>query len=134
MEFVAEMIEKDFYLTGSTAIEDRLQQGVPEAISHIRKAGLKMWVLTGDKLETAINIGYSSGLLDENSKMCLLEGSTLNDVESELKNCDELTHSIAVVISGESLILINTSDVLKALLNALLDKAAVVLACRVSPI
>ena len=58
------MLEKDFELIGSTAIEDRLQQGVPEAINHIRKAGIKIWVLTGDKTETAISIGFSSGLLD----------------------------------------------------------------------
>ena len=64
MEEVAYLLEKDFELIGSTAIEDRLQQGVPEAINHIRKAGIKIWVLTGDKTETAISIGFSSGLLD----------------------------------------------------------------------
>ena len=61
---VNEEIERDLVLVGSTAIEDKLQDGVPETIRIIREAGIKVWVLTGDKVETAINIGYSSKLLD----------------------------------------------------------------------
>jgi len=57
-------IEKNIHIVGSTAIEDKLQDGVPEAISNIRKAGIKLWVLTGDKRETATEIGYSSKVLD----------------------------------------------------------------------
>lgn len=53
-------------LIGSTAIEDKLQEGVPDCIKFLREAGVKVWVLTGDKVETAINIGYSSRLLDNN--------------------------------------------------------------------
>lgn len=53
-------------LIGSTAIEDKLQDGVPECIHFLREAGVKVWVLTGDKVETATNIGYSSKLLDNN--------------------------------------------------------------------
>jgi magnesium-transporting ATPase (P-type) len=59
------LIEKDLTLLGATAIEDRLQEGVPEAIASLAKAGLKIWVLTGDKIETAINIGRSCKLLTE---------------------------------------------------------------------
>jgi P-type E1-E2 ATPase len=50
---------------GSTAIEDKLQEEVPETIRLIRDAGIKLWVLTGDKIETAINIGYSCQLLEK---------------------------------------------------------------------
>lgn len=57
---VNELIERDLILIGSTAIEDKLQEGVPETIKYIRDAGIKVWVLTGDKIETAINIGFSS--------------------------------------------------------------------------
>lgn len=64
LEKAAANLEIDFEISGSTAIEDRLQEGVPEAILHIRKAGIKLWILTGDKIETAVNIGYSCGLLD----------------------------------------------------------------------
>lgn len=52
-------IEKDLNLLGATAIEDKLQDGVPEAIARLAEADINIWVLTGDKQETAINIGYS---------------------------------------------------------------------------
>ena len=52
------------YLVGATAIEDRLQDEVPETIQQLKAAGIKVWVLTGDKIETAKNIGYACGLLD----------------------------------------------------------------------
>ena len=50
-------------IIGITAIEDRLQDGVPDTIKDLLRAGIKLWVLTGDKVETAINIGFSSKLL-----------------------------------------------------------------------
>ena len=53
-------------MIGATAIEDKLQDKVPECIRDFLKAGIKVWVLTGDKIETAINIGYSCNLLKEN--------------------------------------------------------------------
>ena len=62
MKVTAEL-EKDLTIAGVTAIEDKLQVGVPQAIQKILKGGIKLWVLTGDKLETAINIGYSCNLL-----------------------------------------------------------------------
>ena len=49
-----ELIEKDLRLLGATAIEDKLQDGVPETIADLKEAGIKIWVATGDKLETAI--------------------------------------------------------------------------------
>merc|ERR1719502_1792667 len=56
-------IETDLELIGATAIEDKLQNGVPDAVSKLAKAGIKIWVLTGDKEETAINIGFATQLL-----------------------------------------------------------------------
>lgn len=64
MDEVVDRLENDFKLLGSTAIEDRLQDEVEETINKIKLAGIKLWVLTGDKIETAINIGYACGLLD----------------------------------------------------------------------
>lgn len=55
---MAELIEKDLILIGATAIEDKLQEGVPTCIETLSRAGIKIWVLTGDKMETAINIAY----------------------------------------------------------------------------
>lgn len=57
LEEVAELIETNMQLIGATAIEDKLQEGVPDAIASLATAGIKIWVLTGDKEETAINIG-----------------------------------------------------------------------------
>ncbi|KAF9942506.1 hypothetical protein BGZ67_001488 [Mortierella alpina] len=63
LEDLAEEMERDLQLLGATGIEDRLQDGVPETIRLIQRAGIKIWVLTGDKMETAISIGVSTGLL-----------------------------------------------------------------------
>ena len=59
------MLEVNFDLIGSTAIEDKLQEDVGKTIFDIKRAGVQLWVLTGDKIETAINIGYSCQLLNE---------------------------------------------------------------------
>jgi len=71
--------ERDLTLVGATAIEDRLQDElrrivvtIAETIEFMRRAGIKVWVLTGDKVDTAKNIGYSCKLLTHNS-MQLLE-------------------------------------------------------------
>lgn len=69
LEHVAELIEQDLYLLGGTAIEDRLQDGVPDTIALLAKAGIKLWVLTGDKVETAINIGFSCNLLNNDMEL-----------------------------------------------------------------
>lgn len=57
---VSDEIERDLRLLGATAIEDRLQDGVPETIADLKIAGIKIWVATGDKLETAIGKLYGS--------------------------------------------------------------------------
>lgn len=59
IDAVGAEVEQEFKLLGSTAIEDKLQENVGETIKAIRDAKVKVWVLTGDKIETAINIGYS---------------------------------------------------------------------------
>ena len=59
---VAELIEKDLIFIGCTAIEDKLQEGVPNCIETLSRAGIKIWVLTGDKMETAINIAYGKSV------------------------------------------------------------------------
>lgn len=69
LESVAELIEQDLMLIGGTAIEDRLQEGVPDTISLLGQAGIKLWVLTGDKVETAINIGFSCNLLSNDMEL-----------------------------------------------------------------
>ncbi|VTJ66445.1 Hypothetical predicted protein [Marmota monax] len=84
LEECYEIIEKDLLLLGATAIEDRLQAGVPETIATLLKADIKIWVLTGDKQETAINIGYSCRLVSQNMTLILMKEDSL-DVSSFLK-------------------------------------------------
>ena len=61
---------------GATGIEDRLQDGVPETIASLRKAGLQIWVLTGDKQETAINIAYACKLLEPEEEIITLNADS----------------------------------------------------------
>lgn len=64
LEAISEEIETDLRLLGATAIEDKLQDGVPETIADLKRAGIKVWVATGDKLETAIGaLCLGSGFL-----------------------------------------------------------------------
>lgn len=69
--------ECNLELLGATGIEDQLQTGVPEAIASLQAAGMKVWVLTGDKQETAINIGYSSHLITPSMEVIILNAYSL---------------------------------------------------------
>lgn len=78
----AALIECNLNLLGATAIEDKLQDGVPEAIEALRQAGIKVWVLTGDKQETAISIGLSCKLLTPDMVQIIINGHS----EEECRN------------------------------------------------
>ncbi|XP_075885168.1 phospholipid-transporting ATPase ID-like [Nelusetta ayraudi] len=81
-----EEIESDLLLLGATAVEDKLQDGVPQTIEQLAKADIKIWVLTGDKQETAENIGYSCNMLrDEMDDIFIVAASTSEDVGEELR-------------------------------------------------
>ncbi|TFK89441.1 phospholipid-translocating P-type ATPase [Polyporus arcularius HHB13444] len=74
VEAVSDEIEHDLHLLGATAIEDRLQDGVPETIADLKEADIKIWVLTGDKLETAIAIGHSTNLIGRDDNIIIIRG------------------------------------------------------------
>ncbi|KAI6206385.1 Phospholipid-transporting ATPase [Aphelenchoides besseyi] len=78
MSETSKRIETKLQLLGVTAIEDRLQPGVAEAIDDLRRAGIQVWVLTGDKCETAINIAKSCHLF--NSQLEIWTFHSLDDV------------------------------------------------------
>ncbi|XP_012667100.2 phospholipid-transporting ATPase FetA-like [Otolemur garnettii] len=83
---VYEEIEKDLMLLGATAIEDKLQDGVPETIIMLNKTKIKMWVLTGDKQETAVNIAYSCNIFeDEMDGVFTVEGKDTEIIQEELR-------------------------------------------------
>ncbi|KAL6061509.1 Phospholipid-transporting ATPase [Balamuthia mandrillaris] len=79
LDAVAEEIEQNLVLMGATAIEDKLQDGVPDAIRTLLQMGIKLWVLTGDKMETAINIGYSCNLLNSAMKQLIFSSQPFFD-------------------------------------------------------
>ncbi|XP_020009009.2 phospholipid-transporting ATPase IK-like [Castor canadensis] len=122
-------------LLGVTAIEDKLQDGVPDTIKCLKKANIKVWVLTGDKQETAINIGFACQLLTEN--MLILEEKEINRIleiyweNSNLQNSsDNLKFlsqvNMAMVINGEFLdqLLLSLHNEPRALVrNAVADEA-----------
>ena len=81
LDRVYNQIERDLVLLGATAIEDKLQDGVPRTIGNLRQSGIKIWVLTGDKQETAINIGKIQ-LLKSGSRKLKNSTKTQNDVKS----------------------------------------------------
>ncbi|KAM9070535.1 probable phospholipid-transporting ATPase IM isoform X1 [Sarcophilus harrisii] len=86
-----EEIERDMMLLGATAIEDKLQDGVIETITNLSLANIKIWVLTGDKQETAMNIGYSCNMLtDDMNEVFILSGHTAAEVWEELKKAKEI--------------------------------------------
>ncbi|CAF1486017.1 unnamed protein product, partial [Rotaria sordida] len=107
---VAERIEKNLILLGATGIEDKLQDSVPESLSMLLKAGIKIWVLTGDKKETAINIGYSCKLLSDQLLNLTLDEATLDDTRRQLReHCLTFGDSLrkenlaSLVIEGKTL-------------------------------
>ncbi|XP_008941220.1 PREDICTED: phospholipid-transporting ATPase IC, partial [Merops nubicus] len=96
LDKVYEEIENNLILLGATAIEDKLQDGVPETISRLSKADIKIWVLTGDKKETAENIGFSCELLTEETKICYGEDTSAllqTRLENQRNRAESSTHS-----------------------------------------
>lgn len=78
-------IEKNLTLLGATGIEDRLQEGVPETLLALMEAGIVVWVLTGDKPETAINIAYSAKLFAPDMEVLKLMARSKEAAESTIK-------------------------------------------------
>ncbi|RCK59111.1 Phospholipid-transporting ATPase DNF2 [Candida viswanathii] len=96
MEEAADSIERNLILLGGTAIEDRLQSGVPQSISILSQAGIKLWVLTGDKVETAINIGFSCNLLENDMKLLVVRPEA-----DDLDNVAHIDHLITKYLKEE---------------------------------
>ncbi|KAL8642664.1 MAG: hypothetical protein Q9228_000669 [Teloschistes exilis] len=143
LDKAAELIEHDFQLLGATAIEDKLQDGVPETIHTLQEAGIKIWVLTGDRQETAINIGMSCKLISEDMSLLMVNEDSaqatrdnitkkLNAIRSQSSGGAEL-ETLALVIDGKSLTYALEKGPDKEFLElAVLCKA--VICCRVSPL
>lgn len=137
IERVGEEIENQLELLGATAIEDKLQKGVPEAIEKLRRANIKLWMLTGDKRETAINIGHSCHLVKDYSTLTILDYNSGN-VEHTLTSTTEairrgeVAHSV-VVIDGQTLSYLEENIILSERFLDLAILVDSVICCRASP-
>ncbi|KAL0450667.1 UNVERIFIED_CONTAM: putative phospholipid-transporting ATPase 8 [Sesamum latifolium] len=158
VDAAADKIERDLILLGATAVEDKLQKGVPECIDKLANAGIKVWVITGDKMETAINIGYACSLLREDMQQIVitLDSPEINDLEKkgdkeavakassasitnqikegkhQLNSSEGSSVSFGLIIDGKSL----SFALGKNLENSFLDLAihcASVICCRSTP-
>ena len=154
LEEVSDKIERELTLLGGTAIEDRLQEGVPDTIALLAEAGIKLWVLTGDKVETAINIGFSCNLLNNDMELIVfkIDDEQISTAEAELdrhlqsfnmtgsdaelkiakKNHEPPEPTHAIVIDGDSLKLV-LDEQLRQKFLLLCKQCKSVLCCRVSP-
>ncbi|KAE8671868.1 Phospholipid-transporting ATPase 1 [Hibiscus syriacus] len=151
---VASNIEKNLCILGASGIEDKLQQGVPEAIESLRTAGIKVWVLTGDKQETAISIGYSSRLLTSKMTQIIINRKSKESCRKSLEDAIIMSKKlttisgttndtggmsgagltpIALIIDGSSLVYILDSELEESLFQ-LACNCSVVLCCRVAPL
>ncbi|KAK4122150.1 phospholipid-translocating P-type ATPase [Parathielavia appendiculata] len=137
IEDAAELIEQDFELAGATAIEDKLQQGVPETIDKLRRANIKVWMLTGDKRETAINIAHSARICKPFSEVYILD-ATLGDLHERLAmtltdvSRGMVPHSVAV-IDGHTLSVVEDDAAFRVLFFDLVARVDSVICCRASP-
>merc|ERR1719320_573820 len=135
-------IENKMKLVGATGIEDRLQEGVPDAIARLREAGIVVWVLTGDKQETAINIAYSCRLFSTDMEVIKVNARSRDAAESALnlyldqcKNSTMSKEKRALVVDGKTLIyILDKRANIQHLFLSLTKMCSAVLACRATPL
>lgn len=137
-------IESNMRLIGTTAVEDTLQEGVPETIENLRSAGIKIWLLTGDKVETAISVAYLCKLLDydmtlfqlvrqQDVQSCnkLLE-YYISEIERSEKEFGSDSRKFALVADGRSFHY--AMKYAKKEFSKLSKQCCCILGCRLSPL
>ncbi|KAI8344670.1 hypothetical protein BC941DRAFT_464880 [Chlamydoabsidia padenii] len=128
---VESVLEMDLELLGLTGVEDKLQDGVKNALEQMRNAGLKIWMLTGDKVETATCIAVSSKLVARNQNIHqVTKLKSYIDALDEIDALQSKTDS-CLVIDGESLQLCLESCQEEFI--ELTTRLPVVVCCRCSP-
>ncbi|XP_015273462.1 PREDICTED: phospholipid-transporting ATPase IG isoform X1 [Gekko japonicus] len=162
MAVLFDEIERDMHLIGSTAVEDRLQERAAETIEALHAAGMKIWVLTGDKMETAQATCYACRLFQSNTELLLLTTKTVgeenhkeeqlyklmmeyhkkvvNDMPEDVKRNWMLSHEYGLVIDGATLSLIlnpsqdSCSVHYRNIFQQICLKCTAVLCCRMAPL
>uniref|UniRef100_A0A803W3G9 Phospholipid-transporting ATPase n=1 Tax=Ficedula albicollis TaxID=59894 RepID=A0A803W3G9_FICAL len=139
-------LETKLTLLGATGIEDRLQEGVPDTIQALRKAGIKIWMLTGDKRETAVNIAYACKLLEPEDRIFTLKSQSIQKNASiKEKNSEKLGNVSAspsaqargfnagLVIDGRTLEHV-LHDSLQNIFLELTEECRAVVCCQATPL
>ncbi|KAE9369759.1 phospholipid-translocating P-type ATPase [Stipitochalara longipes BDJ] len=135
IEAAGELIEQNLELAGATAIEDKLQKGVPETIDKLQRANIKIWMLTGDKRETAINIAHSARICKPYSQVVILDqanGHLEQKLASILVSASTNDHTV-IVIDGQTLVSVEKDAILAKKFYELLLLVDAVICCRASP-
>ena len=147
---VASNIETDLVLLGCTSVEDKLQDDVPKVIANMIDANIKVWMLTGDKLETAENIGFSCRLIQDDFKRLYLkapkkvnedvkqaEDTFLQEKYNEiLEELREKPKNMKVCLIVEGPVILNLkkyAELAKAFIENIFTKCDSVICCRMSP-
>ena len=151
------MVENNITLLGATIVEDKLQDKVPETIKELRTAKIKIWMLTGDKMNTAYNIGLSCNLISKEMKTFFIEGKEIkkdenlqiinNDERQEVitnfakeynnfkGNFDSLTvPQFGILVDEKALLTITQSEEMEHIFLNIAKDAVAVICCRVSPL
>ena len=163
LEEIYQRIENGLTLIGSTIVEDKLQENVPEVIKELRQADIKIWMLTGDKLSTAYNIGLSCNLINKDIKTFFVEGiekkvdenfNVINKSEQEeviLNFVKEYKHfqgsvengfmpenknllKFGILVDEKALLTITNNDEIGKIFLEVAKEAVAVICCRVSPL
>nr|XP_032832787.1 probable phospholipid-transporting ATPase VD [Petromyzon marinus] len=157
-------IETELELLGATGVEDRLQEGVPDTVSALRAAGLHVWVLTGDKRETAVNVATACRLVWPGDVVCTVNATSTSgcaeQIERLLRNVPEATTAdggvsrttapveassdfhhyqqqgrrCCLVVEGPALALVMDDAALQGRFLAAASASAVVICCRATPL
>ncbi|EJU00637.1 phospholipid-translocating P-type ATPase [Dacryopinax primogenitus] len=130
-QVIAEFLEKDMELLGLTGVEDKLQDEVKSTIELLRNAGIKIWMLTGDKIETATCIAISTKLVARNQYIHQVAKLKTHDEARDQLRFLQSKPDCCLVIDGESLQLMLT--MFKQEFIEIATKLSAVAACRCSP-
>ena len=157
---VCDKIEKNLYLIGTTIVEDKLQNKVPETIRDLRLAKIKIWMLTGDKMNTAYNIGLSCNLISKNMKIfniCGIEpkkdentleiinkkereqiildfAKEFNKFKGDFDSMKGHTLQYGILVDEKALLTINEDCETQKIFLDIAKDAVAVICCRVSPL
>ena len=157
LEKVYNSVESNITLLGATIVEDKLQDNVPEVIKDLRQAGIKIWMLTGDKLNTAYNIALSCNLISQDFKTFFLEGKEVvkNEILEDINKSEReeviinfvkefkkykgeflstTMPKFGILVDEKALLTINENESISRSFLHVAKDAVAVICCRVSPL